>query len=347
MNELRPGRTNLPEGAWAQSVQLGFRFLFAAVVVMGLGWMVSGIRQVPPDGRAVVLRLGQVVREQGPGLVLAWPRPIEQVVLLPSADSQFPMRIARFDAGGVLVGRRIEYPLSPDPRRNAGFLLTGDSGVVHLQATVLYRISDPAVYLIERDHVTATLQRLVVASALQVAASRSLDAIMVASTGGGAGALPSPDQLRLDLVAAANRRLGALAAEGVGLGITVTRVDLAASLPQEARYAFDHILAMTQLAQEAVAEARNDAEKTRQSAGQERQRILTEATAAADERRSQAATAIAPIMALVPQAGMPAGKAVISRIYYDRIGALLRRAKQVVGFDPSSGAELVLPGASP
>jgi regulator of protease activity HflC (stomatin/prohibitin superfamily) len=344
VNDLQ---TDLPEGAWAQSVRLGFRFLFAAVLVMALGWMASGIRQVPPDKRAVVLRLGQVVREQGPGLLLAWPRPIEQVVLLPSAESQFSMRITRFDTGAALVGRRVEYQLSPDPRRNAGFLLTGDGGVAHLQATVLYRISDPAAYLVERDHVAAALQRLVVAGAVEVAASRSIDAILVASMAPGAGALPSPERFRLDLVAAVNRRLAALAAEGAGLGVTVTRVDLAVSLPEAARYAFDHILAVTQLAEQTVAQARNDAEKTRQAAVQERQRILTAATAAADEQRSQAVTVTAPILALEPQAVTPAGKAVVSRMYYDRVGALLRRAKQVVGFDPSSGAELVLPGSSP
>jgi regulator of protease activity HflC (stomatin/prohibitin superfamily) len=347
VNQLRPGRAEPPEGAWAQSVRLGFRFLFAAVLVMALGWMVSGIRQVPPDKRAVVLRLGQVVREQGPGLLLAWPRPIEQVVLLPSAESQFFLRIARFDTGAVLVGRRVEYQLSPDPRRNSGFLLTGDGGVAHLQATVLYRISDPAAYLVARDHVAAALQRLVAASAVEVAASRSLDAILVASAAPGASAMPSPERFRLDLVAAVNRRLAALAAERAGLGVTVTRVDLAASLPEAARYAFDHILAVTQLAEQTAAQARNDAEKTRQAAVQERQRILTAATAAADELRSQAVTATAPILALEPQAGTPAGKAVVSRIYYDRVGALLRRAKQVVGFDPSSGAQLVLPGSSP
>ncbi|MBV8083298.1 MAG: protease modulator HflK, partial [Chloroflexi bacterium] len=49
MNELNPGRTDMPEGAWAQSVRLAFRFLFTAVLVMALCWMVSGIRQVPPE----------------------------------------------------------------------------------------------------------------------------------------------------------------------------------------------------------------------------------------------------------------------------------------------------------
>jgi len=346
MNAPHPAQSDLPEGAWAQSVRLGFRFLFAAVLVMALGWMVSGVRQVPPDKRAVVLWLGQVVREQGPGLLFAWPRPIEQVVLLPAAESQVSMRIAPFDTGAKMMGRRVEYPLSPDPRSNAGFLLTGDGGVAHLQATVLYRVSDPAAYLIEQDHVAAALQRLVVASAVEVAASRSIDAILVTSAAAGANTLPSPERFRLDLAAAVNRRLTALAGEGGGLGIAVTRVDISASLPEAARYAFDHILAVTQLAQQTVAQARDAAEITRQSALQAQQRILATTAAAADEQRSEAVTATAPIRALAPQAETPAGKSVISQTYYARVGALLQRAKRVVAFDPASGSQLIVSGSS-
>ncbi len=180
MNEVRPGRAVVPEGAWAQSVRLGFGFLFVAVAVMALGWAASGIRRIPPDSRAVVVRLGQVARASGPGLLLAWPPPIDRVVLLPSADGQFALRIARFDAGTVVSGRRAEYRLSSDPRRNAGFLLTGDAGVVHLQATLFYRISDPAAFLIERDHVAAALERLFVAGTVEVCAARTNDAILMA-----------------------------------------------------------------------------------------------------------------------------------------------------------------------
>ena len=346
MNASHPVQSDLPEGAWAQSVRLGFRFLFAAVLVMALGWMVSGVRQVAPDKRAVVLRLGQVVREEGPGLLFAWPRPIEQVVLLPAAESQVSMWIARFDAGAAIMGRRVEYPLSPDPRKNAGFLLTGDGGVAHLQATVLYRISDPAAYLIEQEHVAAALERLVMASAIEVAASRSINAVLVTSVAEGTDTVPSPEQFRLDLVAAINRRLTALAGEGGGLGITVTRVDISASLPEAARYAFDHILAVTQLAQQTIAQAREAAEITRQSAIQARQRILATATALADEQRGEAITATAPILALAPQAETPAGKSVVFQTYYARVGMLLGRAKRVVAFDPASGSQLIVSGSA-
>src|ERR1700684_791105 len=83
-------------GPWGQSVALAFRFLLLGAVVIALGWLVSNIRQVPPDSQAVIVRLGAVARVQGPGLLLALPRPIDQVVLVPSSARQIQFAIGRF-----------------------------------------------------------------------------------------------------------------------------------------------------------------------------------------------------------------------------------------------------------
>ena len=66
-------------GAWEQAIRLAFGFLFVAIAVLALAWGASNLRVVPPDARAAVLRLGAVTRIEGPGLLLAWPQPIEQV----------------------------------------------------------------------------------------------------------------------------------------------------------------------------------------------------------------------------------------------------------------------------
>ena len=363
MNAGAPAIVAAAEGAWAQSARLAFRLLFAVVGVLALGWAVSNIRRVPPDSRAVVLRFGNVVAEQGAGLLLAWPRPIEQVLLLPSADRQVEFTIARFneapqplaaspDAPPITVApssTRTEFTIDRDPRRNLGFLLTGDAGVVHLRATLFYQITDPAAYVIAAQHVGPALERLFVAAAVAVAASRDLDTIMVARPGevaptanGGA----SREQLRVDLVHAVNRRLDQLAAEGAGLGVTVSRVDVATVLPAGAKAAFDRILTVTQTADQTIARARTYAAATALSATQEAHRVLTEAEARATERVSQAETRIAPIVALAGQTQGPAGRSLIDRLYYDRIGALMRKAREVDTVDPHGGARLLLPGPS-
>jgi len=92
MNAPRTGADEVA-GAWAQSAELTFRFLFVLVAFLTAGWLFSNCRQVRPDSRAVVLRFGTVVREAGPGLLLALPRPIERVVILPSADRQIAFHL--------------------------------------------------------------------------------------------------------------------------------------------------------------------------------------------------------------------------------------------------------------
>ena len=247
------------DGAWAQAIRLAFRFLFAAIGVLALAWTGSNLRLVPPDARAAVLRLGTVARIAGPGLLLAWPRPFEEVVLLPGADRQIEQPVRRFGGTPVaLTGQPPEFQVSPDVRSNAAFLLTGETGLVHLQATLFYRISDPAAFLLAAAHVPAALDRLFAASAVAVCASRGLNDILVAQpgAGGGATAAASRETFRTDLVRETNRRLDALARQGAGLGVRIDRVDVAVALPGGAKAAFDRILTASQTANAAVAEAR-------------------------------------------------------------------------------------------
>ena len=49
-----------------------------------------------------------------------------------------------------------------------GFLLTGDSSIVYLQASLFYQVSDPAAYVLAADHVGPALERLFVAAAVAV-----------------------------------------------------------------------------------------------------------------------------------------------------------------------------------
>jgi regulator of protease activity HflC (stomatin/prohibitin superfamily) len=334
------------DGAWAQAVRLSFGFLFAAIGLLALAWAGSNLRIVPADARAAVLRLGAVARIEGPGLLLAWPQPVEQVVMLPGPDRQIAHRVHRFDGTPVaLTGQPPEFQVSPDARSNAGFLLTGETGIVHLQAALFYRITDPRAYLLAAAHVPAALDRLFAAASVAVCAARGLDEILVARPGGGAdAAAASREAFRADLVRETNRRLDALAEQDSGLGVRISRVDVAAALPGGAKAAFDRVLTATQTADAAIADARTEAARTALGARQQRLRILADAEAAAAERRAEATTAAAPVAAMAGQMQGPAGAAQLRALYYARAGALLGRAREVDGVDPQGGTRLLLPG---
>src|SRR6478672_11715583 len=104
--------TGLPDGPVVQSLRIGFRTLYLATLLLALGWTASNCRQVPPDSQIVVRRFGQIVRVQPAGLLLAWPRPIEQVDLL--AGGRPPDRA---DGGAAGRRRRGRGRHLPDRRR--------------------------------------------------------------------------------------------------------------------------------------------------------------------------------------------------------------------------------------
>jgi regulator of protease activity HflC (stomatin/prohibitin superfamily) len=358
-----------PEGPWAQSTVLAFRFLFVAVLIAAVGWALSNCRRVAPDSQALVLRFGKIVRAQGPGLLLAWPNPIDQVAELPAAQQLLQQRIARFDlappqsasdrAAAVLAAHAGLVPAKPagaaadvsvgaDPRGNAGFLLTGDFNVVHLQADLVYQVSDPVAYFIAGPHVAPALDRLFVASAVAVCAQRGLDAILVTQAGGSAATVTEGrEQFRGDLVREVNRRLADLAASGAGLGIRVNRVDIATALPAGVKADFDRVLTVTQSEERNIADARTYAESTTQEALREAETVQTDADAAAAEKLAAAHTRTANVAALEASAEGSFGPALLAKIYHERIGAVLAKAKRVDAVDPHGSARLVLPGASP
>jgi regulator of protease activity HflC (stomatin/prohibitin superfamily) len=340
-----------PAGAWAQSTKLAFRFLFLAVCLAAVGWCFSGIRQVPPESQALVYRFGTLVRQQGAGLLLAWPRPIEQVVILPSSAQQIEFQIDQFRQFTAAGTRSADFSLSSDARENAAFLLTGDASLVHLQSTLFYQIVDPAAYVLAAEHVAPALQRLFIASAVSVCATRDLDTILVArpelADNSNAGARASREHLRVDLMNAINRRLDELTSVGAGLGIVVSRVDLAASVPVGAKQAFDYVLTVSQQVERDIAEARTLAATTALAANKDYDRIHTEADAKAAERVTEAQTRTAEIDALTKGSPGFSAAMLVNRIYFDRIGPLLAKAARVDTVDHDGGVNLILQGQVP
>lgn len=332
-------------GAWGQAVTLSFRFLFLLAVAIAVGWAVSNIRQVPADNQAIVVRFGTVARIHGPGLLLALPRPLETVTLVPAAARQIPLRIARFDDGVNKTAQNTTYgyDLNDKPRLNAGFLLTGDSSVIHLEAQLYYQVSDAEAYMIAEDHVRPALQRLFIASAIDLIGTRDLDSILVARPENASRNAEAErrERLRADLMNAVNARLQKLTDQGAGLGVTVSRVDLVPSIPRGAHDAFDSVLTVTQDSERAIAAAQTNKELTAQKADSDKDRITSDASAAAEETVSRATVATASITALGSNTKDMSRDMQMSRLYYDRVGAILKKAGRVEFVSPDGGTRTI------
>jgi len=111
----------------------------AALVI--LVWLFSGVYRVEADEQGVVLRFGEWVRTEQPGLRYHIPAPIE-TALTPKVT-----RVNRIEIGfrsGMGDGRRTG---SERDVTDESLMLTGDENIIDIDFTVLWLIKDAGQYL--------------------------------------------------------------------------------------------------------------------------------------------------------------------------------------------------------
>ena len=336
-------------GPFAEAGVIVFYLLFAGTLIAALAWSISNIRVVPAQSRAVVLRLGALDLIQGAGLLLAWPAPIDQVVLVPAAEQLQEQSIQSLQRSSFAQqADRNQSSLSdlPDAQAGSGYLLTGDASVVQLQATVFYTVDDAYAYVLQHAHIAPALERIFSAATLAACASRDLDAVLVARPeliAHDATAAEERERLHADLAALANRRLEDLKRNGGNLGIHIQRVDVQSSLPAATALAFTSVLTSTQSAAQEIANAHTLAENTRQSAERDAQARVKTALSNAAERVATARIETANVLPLngalaVTDPGLP------QRDYRAAVQAMLVKAGSVITVDPKDRSTLILTG---
>src|SRR5688572_20355455 len=144
-------------GSRALAEALRSSFVIVKILMVGLVivFFFSGIFTVPSGERAILLRFGKPVgvgEEQllGPGLHWSYPSPIDEVVRIPIGEVQS----VRSTAGWYQVTREQELSGQedmPNPTLNPavdGYTLTSDGNIIHIRATVRYRITEPLKYVL-------------------------------------------------------------------------------------------------------------------------------------------------------------------------------------------------------
>lgn len=329
-------------GPILQSAVIGFRVVYVVTLLLGVLWLASNCRIISSDSQAVVAEFGRIVRTQRAGLLLAWPRPIEDVRMLPGPDRQLSREVAPLPPlAGLTAPSAANGDTAPS---GATPYLTGDGKVVLLDATLIYRIDDAQAYVLAQDHVAPAMDRIFRAAAVRVAAGQSLNDFLVFQAAGGQG--PSMEAVRgavrERLLGLVNQRLKALAAQGDGLGVEVDRIDMTAWLPPEAKQAFDAVLTASQNADQNIAAANTNAELRRQGAQREADRLIAAAQAAALERTTGATVDTTSISAIEHTTGSHTGLA--QQTYRQTIGGVLAKAGEVIVIDPKSGQRVLMNG---
>jgi Cu+-exporting ATPase len=138
------------------------RMAIGVVVLSAVAWAANGFTQIGPDEQGIVLRFGRPVATLEPGLSYCWPWPIDRVVRVQ------PDRVRTVEVGfrAPAAGKaetRLAWASthggdSSSRLDEEALMITGDSNLVVIQATVRYKIVSPAVYLFEVNDVDSIVR---------------------------------------------------------------------------------------------------------------------------------------------------------------------------------------------
>jgi modulator of FtsH protease HflK len=154
-------------GAQALSEALHSSFSIVKFLMFGLvvAFLASGVFTVKPNQVAVLLRFGRPVGvgpEQilQPGLHWKLPAPIDEVVYIRVGETHTLTSTAGWYFVTPEEEARGDRPQEQGSLRPGvdGYTLTGDGNIIHVKATLSYRISDPLAYTFDFARTTNLLQ---------------------------------------------------------------------------------------------------------------------------------------------------------------------------------------------
>ena len=148
----------MPDDAGSQALAEALRSSFAIVkfvmVALVILFLASGIFQIGPQEKAVILRFGRTVGTGqqallGPGLHWSFPYPIDEVVKIPYKEVQSVESTVGwfYMSPGQKTAYELTGALPPgsgtlNPAVD-GYAITADRNIIHTSATIYYQVNDP------------------------------------------------------------------------------------------------------------------------------------------------------------------------------------------------------------
>lgn len=147
-------------------------FLAAVVAAAVVAWYAFFFR-VDPDELGVVMRFGEFVRQEPPGLHFRWPYPIEEVVR-PKVTRQNIIEVGMRTAGAE---RGFGGTVIQDVKEES-LMLTGDENTVDIDFVVYWRIRDAAQYLFNIQNPDNTVKEVAESAMREVVGQSNIQPIL-------------------------------------------------------------------------------------------------------------------------------------------------------------------------
>jgi len=273
MSELKQSTPPAPpcagtDEASSQALSEALRSSFQIVKVLMVGLVVlflcSGVFVVEPNELAVVLRFGRPRTTDllRPGWHWALPYPIDEKVRIAIGKSHAVSSTTGWHATTPELEAQNQEPpergyLSPE---TDGYTLTADGNIIHVRATLKYRIDNPIRYTFGFTNVTAILTN-VVNNAIFWASARST----------AEAALYKDKTAFRDLVRARVQQK----IDDLELGITLEPIEVETKAPVDVRKAFEAVNAAEQELSKTISEAKGYRDQITRTAVGEAEAVLS------------------------------------------------------------------------
>ena len=285
------GSPETPVDAGSQALSEALRSSFGIIkfvmIIMVLFFAGSGIFKVDPQEQAMVLRLGRPVGEGkaallGPGLHWSWPYPIDEYRKVPISSIQtVRSTVGWFRITPAEEAAGIESKLPPGTPMNPlidGSVLTADTNIIHVRATLTYHISDPVGYVFNFVNASNAVRSALDNTLLDVASRFKVDDILYRDVAG--------------FKEAVKRRVSELV-DSQNLGIVVEDCAVESRPPRQLDPAFTGVLeaevrrgnvlsAARSYENQVLSRANADAQSSINTAESERALLVTEVRSEAD-----------------------------------------------------------------
>lgn len=315
--------------ALSQALQTSFSILKVIMFVVVVAYLFSGWFVVESYEKALVFRFGKLDRVETDGLHLAWPAPIERIEKIPVHREQ-SLEIAALYFKVAANGRVSSVGETLSPVYD-GYLITGDTNIVHALMTVHYRIGEVRDYYnsVGTPEKTKRLLELAVKNAaVSVTSTMAVDPLL------SHGALAFKDALEL----CAKNSL-----RHWNTGLEIASIEVSIVPPRQVKQEFDKVLLAEQNKSEKISRAKGIAQRILNQSRGDVGALLAQARTLAAESFAQARADARYIQTIMDKYGddKEALHLFVTNTRYARLKRILSQVEAKY-FLPDGGKELRL-----
>lgn len=305
------------------------RNILLGTLGLALLWLASGVYVVEPDQVGMVRRFGRLVETSAPpGMHFDLPWPLTQV------DRVRPDETRQVTVGFAAQEEKLRVVLSEE--RESEFF-TGDQNLIHVQATLQFRLAEPTRWLLAQQSPEKLLRLALESSLTDAVASVGVDSLLTSGR----------SEVQRRVIDRAQQL-----ADRYSLGAVLLAVDFSSVRPPVlVQREFEDAVTAKNDRERYVNDARSQRqEKLALAAGDER-KLLDQAAADRDRSIKKAQGDAAYFNSIVselerttdPEVRRRARSLAMVRLWYESLSRILPRVKEKLFVDPGEKVDVVIP----